>query len=280
MILTCYDYKFLEMWFERNEIFHTSAPRDRLVNCAVEDGATPLFLAAQEGHTDCLRLLLQHGADANMMTLEPVALPLHAALQFARVQYVYLLILFGVGASSFQSPRSPILCFFYLYMFLLHVFSYNITPPQFRSSYLSLSTHFHLLFTDSVFLSTWPNHLRLASLIFSLMFSQPALALISSFLILSILFIPIIHLSAFSFLFFLANVALPFSMSSTYIYILGGCPFNGPLSGTKYPTRAASPIQNASTPKSSLPFSKHRSCALLCAGFSRTLHRVSYFVYF
>ena len=46
---------------------------------------------------------------------------------------------------------------------------------------------------------------------------------------------------------------------------LGGCPLNGPLSGTKYPTRAASPIQNASTPKSSLPFSKHRSCALLCA---------------
>ena len=46
---------------------------------------------------------------------------------------------------------------------------------------------------------------------------------------------------------------------------LGGCPFNGPLSGTKYPTSAASPFQNASTPKSSLPFSKHRSCALLCA---------------
>ena len=50
-----------------------------------------------------------------------------------------------------------------------------------------------------------------------------------------------------------------------YIYILGGCPFNGPLSRKKYPTRAASPIQHASTPKSSLPFSKHRSCALLCA---------------
>ena len=46
--------------------------------------------------------------------------------------------------------------------------------------------------------------------------------------------------------------------------ILGGCPFNGSLSGTKCPARAASPIQNASTPKSSLPFSKHRSCALLC----------------
>ena len=27
------------------------------------------------------------------------------------------------------------------------------------------------------------------------------------------------------------------------IYTIGGCPFNGPLSGTKYPTRAASPIK-------------------------------------
>ena len=79
--------------------------------------------------------------------------------------------LFQVGGSSFLSPRSPVLCFFYL-NFLLHVISYNITPPQFRSSYLSVSTHFHLLITtsSSVFLSTWPNHLSLASLIFSLMF--------------------------------------------------------------------------------------------------------------
>ena len=27
------------------------------------------------------------------------------------------------------------------------------------------------------------------------------------------------------------------------LLILGGCPFNGPLSGMKYPTRAASPIK-------------------------------------
>ena len=27
------------------------------------------------------------------------------------------------------------------------------------------------------------------------------------------------------------------------LQVLGGCPFNGPLSGTKYPTRAASPIK-------------------------------------
>ena len=48
--------------------------------------------------------------------------------------------LFGVGASSFQSTSSPVLCFFYLY----NVFSYNITPPLLRSSYLSVSTHFHI----------------------------------------------------------------------------------------------------------------------------------------
>ena len=41
--------------------------------------------------------------------------------------------LFGIGASSHQSPRSPVLCF-YLYSFLLHVFSYIITPPQFQFS--------------------------------------------------------------------------------------------------------------------------------------------------
>ena len=30
-------------------------------------------------------------------------------------------------------------------------------------------------------------------------------------------------------------------LSPYLLNILGGCPFNGPLSGTKYPTRAASP---------------------------------------
>ena len=48
------------------------------------------------------------------------------------------------SALSFLYPRSPVLCFFYLYSFLLYVFSYNITLPQFRSTYLSVSTHFHL----------------------------------------------------------------------------------------------------------------------------------------
>ena len=84
-------------------------------------------------------------------------------------------------ASSFQSPR----CRLVLLLSLLPsptCLSYNITSPQFRSSYLSVSTHFHVLTTISysAFLSIWPNHLSMASLIFSL--ATPALALIFPFL--------------------------------------------------------------------------------------------------
>ena len=49
----------------------------------------------------------------------------------------------------------------------------------------------------------------------------------------------------------------------THRIVLGGCPFNGPLSGTKYPTRAASSIQNASTPKSVTVFKTSQLCAVV-----------------
>ena len=63
--------------------------------------------------------------------------------------------LFGVGASSFQSPHSPVLRSFYLYSFLLHVFP---CPPT--SIFCVLITT-----SSSVSLSTWPNHLSIASLV-------------------------------------------------------------------------------------------------------------------
>ena len=59
-----------------------------VVNTCANDGASPLFLAAQEGHVDCTRLLFEHGADANLATNDPVALPLHAALQFNHIEWV------------------------------------------------------------------------------------------------------------------------------------------------------------------------------------------------
>ena len=60
--------------------------------------------------------------------------------------------LFGIGASSFQSPRSLVLCVFYLYSFLLRVFSYDITSlhlsfglPIFRCPPTSMFSLLHLL---------------------------------------------------------------------------------------------------------------------------------------
>ena len=85
-----------------------------------------------------------------------------------------------------------------------------------------LTSIFHVLITTSlsVFLSTRPNHLSLTSLVFSLMFSTPAigLSLIYSFLIVSALFISTIHLniltsvrsSKFSSTFRGAQVPLPY----------------------------------------------------------------------
>ena len=60
---------------------------------------------------------------------------------------------FGVVASRFHSPCSPVLCVFSLYSCPLQVCLNNVSPPQFRSSYLSVSNHFHLLITSSYFAS-------------------------------------------------------------------------------------------------------------------------------
>ena len=104
---------------------------------------------------------------------------------------IYTLIV--IGAFPISTFSGLVL----LLSLLISPSSSHITPPQFRSSYLSVSTHFHVLINTSysVFLSTCPMHLVLPSLIFSLMVATPALALTYSFPIFSIIFIPIIHLN-------------------------------------------------------------------------------------
>ena len=105
--------------------------------------------------------------------------------------------IFGIGALSSHPPRSPGLCFFSLYSFLLCIFSYKITPLQFWSSYISLSSHFHFpSYPCYIFFSFYHstcNHLSLTYLVCSLM-----CALISSVLIFSILSIPIIRVRVLS----------------------------------------------------------------------------------
>lgn len=68
-------------------VSHGFAGKTKVVCEQADDGGTALYLAAQEGHTDCVKLLLQYGADANQMTVHPgVALPLHAAVHFSRLE--------------------------------------------------------------------------------------------------------------------------------------------------------------------------------------------------
>ncbi len=62
---------------------------DALVNHGADDGAMPIFLAAQEGHADCVKLLLEYGASTNYSIKENNALPLHAALQFNHLECVH-----------------------------------------------------------------------------------------------------------------------------------------------------------------------------------------------
>lgn len=48
--------------------------------------ATPLLIAAQEGHLSCVELLLANKADPNLYCNEEQwQLPIHAAAQFSRV---------------------------------------------------------------------------------------------------------------------------------------------------------------------------------------------------
>ena len=48
------------------------------------DGGTAVYIASQEGHLECLKLLLKHGASANIPTKSLSALPLYTALKFSR----------------------------------------------------------------------------------------------------------------------------------------------------------------------------------------------------
>lgn len=63
------------------------------VNCQANDLATPLLIAAQEGHEQCVECLLAHGADPNLYCNEYCwQLPILAAAQFNRLSILEKLI--------------------------------------------------------------------------------------------------------------------------------------------------------------------------------------------
>uniref|UniRef100_A0A3P8UN01 Ankyrin repeat and SOCS box containing 3 n=1 Tax=Cynoglossus semilaevis TaxID=244447 RepID=A0A3P8UN01_CYNSE len=63
------------------------------VNVQVGDLATPLLIASQEGHHECVDLLLNHGADPNKnCSNEWPQLPIHAAAEFGHIEVLRSLI--------------------------------------------------------------------------------------------------------------------------------------------------------------------------------------------
>ena len=110
-------------------------------------------------------------------------------------------VFLSTGANHLSLPSSHYYIFFSLSLHRCQpsqssIFSLLHLLQSFSPQVPTISV-FHLLITtsSSVFLSTGANHLSLASLIFSLMFATPAIALFYSILIFLILFIPIIHLN-------------------------------------------------------------------------------------
>ena len=93
-----------------------------------------------------------------------------------------------------RSCASSLCTTFSFMSFLITSLHFSFDLPIFRCPPASI---FHVIITtySSVFLSTWSNHLGLGFYYFLTYVCPPALALISSFLIFSILFIPIIHLN-------------------------------------------------------------------------------------
>lgn len=67
-------------------MIHSVSEKSDIVSVGADDGGTALYIAAQEGYSRCVKILLDHGGDPNVLTNKPIALPLHAALQFSRLQ--------------------------------------------------------------------------------------------------------------------------------------------------------------------------------------------------
>ncbi|XP_048374719.1 ankyrin repeat and SOCS box protein 3 isoform X2 [Sphaerodactylus townsendi] len=64
-----------------------------IVNCQAKDRATPLFIAAQEGHGECVELLLAKRADPNLYCNEEEwQLPVHAAAQMGHHNILHFLL--------------------------------------------------------------------------------------------------------------------------------------------------------------------------------------------
>ncbi|XP_076464774.1 uncharacterized protein LOC143296629 [Babylonia areolata] len=75
-----------------NRLHEVDNSDDDIVNMAAVDNATPLLIAAQEGHEEIIDMLLQNGADPNIQVTDTKAGPLQYAIYCNRAKCVHKLL--------------------------------------------------------------------------------------------------------------------------------------------------------------------------------------------
>ena len=79
--------------------------RIRSVNTAMDE--TPLFVASRKGQVDCVRLLIDDGADVNKARTDNGWTPLYVASQNGNVDCVRLLVENGADVNKATTAKAP-----------------------------------------------------------------------------------------------------------------------------------------------------------------------------
>ncbi|MBY0353216.1 ankyrin repeat domain-containing protein [Candidatus Babeliales bacterium] len=101
-----YPLHFAAFYNQQEVLTHLLKKGSLNVNTQDEQGKTPLFLAAQQGHYACVVELLQHQANPSIFDRELGNTPLHFAAAFGHADIVNLLLMHGADATQVNHKHS------------------------------------------------------------------------------------------------------------------------------------------------------------------------------